>query len=106
MADIFTAMKDGRIGLPHWDSWARPFGSDCLAVYAEYNERTHQDVYSKKKGETDDSYHALIYGILVSCMTEPRPDIFAPVNYDMRHMAVVRLEEEVDKQLTKEGTDV
>ena len=104
MADIFTALKDGKIGLPTWESWQRPYASDCLSIYAEYNERSHTDVYNKKKGETDDSFHALVYAVLASAIDHPRMDIFTPLEYNPQRGAIVKLEEELDQMLIDEET--
>ena len=89
MSDLFNAMKAKKIDLPNWDDYKEPHAQDVLNIFTEYNERLRMNEYKKQPGKTDDAFHSHLLCLLASCLENPRPDIFAPMqdsglteNYD------------------------
>lgn len=79
MGAIFAAIKRGTVfRFPRWQDIAQPFGSDCLAIFSEYNERTRMTEYKKSPNTTDDTFHAILFCFLASMIDYPREDIFVP----------------------------
>jgi len=78
LADIFHALKRGKLRLPDWEAIKEPFGSDVLSIFSEYSETMKMIKYDKPKSATDDSFHAMVYGVLASFLDHQRPDIITP----------------------------
>lgn len=79
MADVFQAIKKGKVRFPKWDLFKEPFGSDLLNIRAEYNETLKMIQFIKVKGKTDDSFHSSLYCLMASMFDIRRPDIMAPI---------------------------
>ena len=79
MSDLFNAMKAKKIDLPRWEDYKEPHASDVLNIFTEYNERLRMNEYKKPPGKTDDAFHSHLLCLLASCLENPRPDIFAPM---------------------------
>lgn len=79
MADVFHALKRGKIRLPSWERIKKPYCSDILSIFSEYSETMKMIKYDKPKGVTDDSFHSLLYSLLASMLHHKRVDIIAPV---------------------------
>jgi hypothetical protein len=79
MADIFHALKRGKVRLPKWEAIREPFASDILSIYSEYSETMKMIKYDKPRKATDDSFHSILYSVLASFLHHPRPDIIAPI---------------------------
>ena len=78
MSDVFNAIKRRNIfRFPRWEDFEVPFGQDMLNIFSEYSESRRTNEYKKSRGVTDDAFHCLVYAILVSTLTNPRPDIFS-----------------------------
>lgn len=75
MSDIFSAIRDNKIGFPRWQDWYNPYATDMLNIFSEYNEITKTIQYNKTPGLTDDSFHSLLYCVFASMVRFPRPDI-------------------------------
>jgi intein/homing endonuclease len=78
MSAVFNAIKRRVFKFPKWSEFGNPFGSDMLAIFSEYNERTRMTEYKKAHNTTDDSFHALLLCFIVSMIDHPRPDIIVP----------------------------
>ena len=79
MSAVFNAIKRRSVfRFPKWSEFGSPFGSDMLAIFSEYNERTRMTEYKKSPNTTDDSFHALLLCFVVSMIDNPRPDIIVP----------------------------
>ncbi len=79
MADIFQAIKKGKVAFPRWDYMKEPFASDMLNIRTEYSETLRLLQFVKVRGKTDDSFHAAQYCFLVSMLETRRPDVLAPL---------------------------
>jgi hypothetical protein len=79
MADIFQAIKKMKIAFPKWDGFREPFASDMLNIRSEYNEALKLIQFVKVRSVTDDSFHSVLYCLLVSMLEQRRPDIMAPI---------------------------
>ena len=79
MTDIFSALCNGQVDLPCWEDFRDPYGDDILHIFREYNARTRMQQYHHSPGTTDDSFHAILYCMLASMISNPRPDIIAPL---------------------------
>jgi hypothetical protein len=82
MSDIFNAIKRGKCELPRWEEFKTPFAQDMLNIYSEYNEIIHQIQYKHVADKTDDTFHSILYGWLISMLDYPRPDILVPNTED------------------------
>lgn len=81
MADVFSAIKRGRIlEYPAFEWFKNPYGADFLSIFSEYNERTRMDEYHKTPGRTDDTFHSSLLCLLASMVDKPRPDILLPID--------------------------
>lgn len=79
MSAIFNAIKRRTVmRFPAWKHFAQPYAGDMLSIFSEYNERMHMTQYKKSPNNTDDSFHSMLLGFLVSMIDQPRPDIFVP----------------------------
>lgn len=79
MSAVFNAIKRRSVfKFPKWSEFGSPFGTDMLAIFSEYNERTRMTEYKKSPNTTDDSFHALLLCFIVSMIDNPRPDIIVP----------------------------
>jgi hypothetical protein len=78
MSAVFNSIKRRVFKFPRWAEFGNPFGSDMLAIFSEYNERTRMTEYKKSPNTTDDSFHALLLCFVVSMIDHPRPDILVP----------------------------
>ena len=79
MSAVFNAIKRRSVfRFPKWSEWGTPFGSDMLAIFSEYNERSRNTEYKKSPNTTDDTFHALVLCFLASMIDNPRPDILVP----------------------------
>lgn len=79
MSDIFTAIKQRKIRLPHWEDFRTPFGDDVLRIFSEYSESSRMIRYGKPSSVTDDSFHAILYCFLASFFDHPRHDVLMPL---------------------------
>jgi hypothetical protein len=79
MADIFQAIKKKKIAFPKWTTMREPFASDMLNIRSEYNEALKLIQFVKVRGVTDDTFHSILYCLLVSMLEVRRPDIMAPM---------------------------
>ena len=79
MADVFHALKRGKIRLPSWERIKKPYGSDILSIFSEFSETMKMIKYDKPRGVTDDTYHSIIYSLLASMLHHKRLDIIAPI---------------------------
>ena len=79
MSAVFNAIKRRSVfRFPKWPEWGTPFGSDMLAIFSEYNERTRNTEYKKSPNTTDDTFHSLVLCFLASMIDNPRPDVLVP----------------------------
>jgi hypothetical protein len=85
MADIFQAIKKVKVMFFNWNEFREPFATDMLAIRAEYNEQLHLTQFIKISGVPDDSFHSLLYMMLVSMLDVRRPG--AAAQPDARAMA-------------------
>jgi hypothetical protein len=79
MSDAFSALHNLKIRLPNWETFKVPYAEDFLSIYAEHNETLRMIKYDKPRSIPDDSFHALIYALIVSFFDHRRPDIIAPI---------------------------
>jgi len=79
MSDIFAALRNRQIDLPHWEDFHDPYGADILNIFAEFNARTRMIQYHRSPGTTDDTFHSILLCFLVSMIRHPRPDIITPM---------------------------
>ena len=76
---VFNAIKSRKIfRFPCWDDWKSPFGTDLLAVFSEYNERTRLTEFKKSLNATDDTLHAIVFAFLAAYPENPRPELIKP----------------------------
>jgi hypothetical protein len=79
MSAVFNSIKRRSVfRFPKWSEFGAPFGSDMLAIFSEYNERTRMTEFKKSPSTTDDSFHSLVLCFLASLIDNPRPDIIVP----------------------------
>lgn len=80
MTDIFQAMIRKDIRVPNWNDFADPYGKDILNIFSEEVEvrGKKMTVYRHSPGNTDDSFHSILYCMLASMIKYPRPDIIVP----------------------------
>ena len=79
MGAVFTAIKRRTVlRFPRWEDFQTPFGSDCLSIFSEYNERTRMTEYKKSPNTTDDAFHSILLCFLASMIDFPREDVFVP----------------------------
>lgn len=79
MSSVFNAIKRRNFfNFLDWQQFEEPFGSDFLSIFSEYNEQMRQLQYQKSPDATDDSFHSILYCLLVSMMRIQRLDIFDP----------------------------
>lgn len=85
MQDLFNALKQrGRvIRLPAWQDFEDPFGEDILNIFKEFSSTMNMDQFQRTPGKPDDTFHSILYCMLASMLTHPRPDIIIPMEYDM-----------------------
>lgn len=95
MADIFSAIKTKKIRLPAWDVFKVPYAEDLLSIHAEYSETLRMIKYDKPRSIPDDTFHALLYAMIVSFFDHRRPDIIAPIQEVSTEEAASRVREEV-----------
>jgi len=79
MADVFNAIKNMKIRLPAWEAYKKPYAADLMAITAEYSDTMKMIKYDKPRGLTDDTFHSILYALLVSMFDHKRPDIMSPV---------------------------
>lgn len=84
MSDIFNAIKRKQLLFPRWEEFKIPYAQDMLNIFAEENETLHQIQYDHSQNNPDDSFHAILYCLLVSMLKQPRPDIIAPNREDLK----------------------
>jgi len=75
MSCLFNAMRNGMVRLPRWDEMVEPFAEDMLSISADWNEALRMVMFDKPVANTDDSFHATLYGMLASMIKQPRHDI-------------------------------
>lgn len=79
MSDIFNAIKRGNVfEFPCVEDFMKPFGQDMLNIYSEFNDKIQMIKYDHRQGNTDDSFHSLLYCFLASMIVHKRPDIITP----------------------------
>jgi hypothetical protein len=79
MSDLFNAIKRKQIDLPRWAEFEDPYATDMLNIFAEYNEQMRTLQYAHRPDRPDDTFHSILYCLLVSMIVVPRPDIIAPI---------------------------
>lgn len=94
MADIFSALKTGKIRLPAYDVFKVPYAEDILSIHAEYSETLRMIKYDKPRSIPDDTFHAILYCMVVSLFHVKRPDIFAPIQEPSSEEAAARIRED------------
>jgi hypothetical protein len=84
MKDIFSALhqKGQVIRLPNWNEFEDPYGEDILNIFKEFSTSMNMDQYQRTPGKPDDAFHSILYCVLASMITHPRPDIIMPIEYD------------------------
>ncbi len=88
MSDLFTAIKKMKVRYPRWEDYKVPYGDDHLSIISEYSESQRMAQFDKPRGQTDDTFHSVLYCLLASCVENPRPDIFAPIQEEFSAEAV------------------
>lgn len=78
MSDLFNAIKRNQLVFPRWEEFGIPYGQDMCNIYSEYNESLRQIQYDTTSGNTDDTFHSILYCLLASMIIVRRPDIIAP----------------------------
>jgi hypothetical protein len=79
MSDVFNAFKRGGVvEFPRWEEFKEPYAQDCLNIYSEYNEQLRMIQYKHGIDKPDDTFHAIVTGLLGSMLVIPRPDIIVP----------------------------
>jgi hypothetical protein len=112
MSDIIEAIKRGKIRLPSYASYAKPYAEDLLALNAEYSNTLRMIQYGKASNATDDTFHSILYALLASYRVHPRPDIVSPIQdpSDSEEAAMTIAEEqamqEVYRQAAENGIDL
>ena len=66
-----------------WKEFREPYGEDVLNIFKEYSSTMNMDQFQRTPGKPDDTFHAILYCLLASMITHPRPDIIVPMEYDM-----------------------
>lgn len=82
MSDVFNAIKRKQLIFPRWEEFKTPYAQDMLNIFSEYNENLRMIQYSHSPDRPDDSFHSILYCLLVSMIKQPRPDIIAPNRED------------------------
>lgn len=83
MSDMINAIRRRQVGFPHSDDFRTPFAQDFCNIFAEYNNTLHQLQYDHRPDQPDDSFHAFMYGALISMLEFARPDILAPMKEEL-----------------------
>lgn len=85
MSDLFNTIKRAtQITFPRWEDFGDPYGQDILNIFSFYNESIHCIQYDHSPMRPDDSFHSILYTLVVSSLIQPRPDIFNPNREDPR----------------------
>ncbi len=79
MSDIFNAIKRKQLDLPCWEEFEDPYGNDMLNIFSEYNNALRMLQYTHRPDRPDDTFHSILYCMLVSMILVPRPDIISPI---------------------------
>jgi hypothetical protein len=79
MSDIFNAIKRQQVDLPCWEEFEDPYGNDCLNIFSEYNNALRMLQYTHRPDRPDDTFHSILYCMMVSMILVPRPDIISPI---------------------------
>jgi hypothetical protein len=95
MADIFSAIKTMKIRLPAWEPFKVPYAEDLLSIHAEYSDTLRMIKYDKPRSIPDDTFHAILYCMIVSFFDHRRPDIIAPIQEVSTEEAAARVREEI-----------
>lgn len=74
-SDYISAIKERKILLPEWTSFANPYGEDFTNLRGEYNARMNETRYINHAGSTVDSFFSGLYCLVASMRDYPRPDI-------------------------------
>ncbi len=82
MSDVFNAIKRKQLIFPRWEEFNLPYAQDMCNIFSEYNESLRQIQYDTTHGNTDDTFHSVLYCLLVSMIRFRRPDIIAPRRED------------------------
>ncbi len=94
MADIFQAIKAGKLAFFNWEQFGTPFADDMLSIRAEYNEKMFIQQYVKTPGVPDDSFHSVLYCFLISMLDHKRPDVLTPIRQNTEAARAAQAEEE------------
>ena len=78
MSDIFGALKRRKVRLPKWKAIEHPTGKDIMSIFQEYSETQKMIKYDNPKNVPDDSFHSILYTVMVSMLEVKRPDIIRP----------------------------
>lgn len=84
MSDVFNAIKRKQLEFPCWEEFNQPYAQDMLNIYSDYNEALRMIQYAHRQDKPDDTFHAVLYALLVSMMYRARPDILTPRREDSR----------------------
>jgi hypothetical protein len=79
MSDLFNAIKRKQLEFPRWEEFEDPYANDMLNIFAEYNNTLRMLQYNHRPDRPDDTFHAVLYCLLVSMILTPRPDIISPI---------------------------
>jgi len=79
MSDLFNAIKAMKVRLPAWEVYKSPYADDILSIKSEYSETMRMIKYDKPRGIPDDTFHSILYCLMVSMFDHQRPDIIAPI---------------------------
>ena len=79
MSDLFNAIKRKQLEMPRWEEFEDPYANDMLNIFSEYNNALRMLMYTHGPDRPDDSFHSILYCLLVSMILVPRPDIIAPI---------------------------
>lgn len=82
MAALFSAIIRKQVKFPRWEEFRDPYGADICNIFKEYNPRSKQDQFKVSPGKSDDTFHSILYGLLISMLKIPRPDILIPTKAD------------------------
>ncbi len=94
MADLFSAIKTMKVRLPAWAVFKNPYSEDLLCIHAEYSDTLRMIKYDKPRSSPDDTFHSMLYTLIVSLIDHKRPDIVAPMQDTTTEEAANRIREE------------
>jgi len=78
MSDVFNLIRRKQVQFPNWEEFKNPYAQDMCNIFGEYNEKLAMIQYGHSPDKPDDSFHSLVYCVLVSILVHPRSDITSP----------------------------